>query len=100
MSKNLQDLFDKESNLHGNCYKKHSDQRCANISEGAKKRWANTSQRYTDAAAQARRKAIMTPQGVFPSRATAAMALGIADQRLDRWMKKYPEQYYYIKGQV
>jgi hypothetical protein len=93
---NIQDLFDEQSNLHGNFYKKHSEERRANISAGAVKRWANTSVRYTDIAGAARRKPVMTPQGVFPSRISAAKALDITDQKLDSWMKRYPDQYYYI----
>lgn len=94
---NLQALFDVTANQHGSTHYKHSDERRANISAGAIKRWANTSVRYTDIAGQARRKAIMTPQGLYPSRISAAKALDISDQKLDRWMKKFPEQYYYIK---
>lgn len=93
---NLQDLFDASAHLHGLTHYKHSDERRANISKGAKKRWANTSVRYTDIASATRRKAIMTPQGLYPSRAAAFRAYGVCSTTLDSWMKKFPEQYYYV----
>jgi hypothetical protein len=93
---NLQELFDATANRHGLTHFKHSDERRANISAGAKKRWANTSVRYTDIAGAARRKAIMTPQGLYPSRAAAFRDLGISDQKLDRWIKKFPDKFYYV----
>ena len=97
---NLQDLFDTTANKHGLTHFKHSDERRANISKGAKKRWANTSVRYTDIAGAARRKAIMTPQGLYPSRAAAFRDFGVASTTLDIWMRKYPDQFYYVIKEV
>ena len=97
---NLQTLVDIATSQHGSTHYKHNNERRANISEGAKKRWANTSVRNTSKATETRRKPVMTPQGVFPSRITAAKALDISDQKLDRWLKKYPNDYYYIKKEV
>lgn len=40
---------------------------------------------------------VMTPNGVFPSRAAVARAAGVQPATINRWMKKWPEHYYYIK---
>jgi hypothetical protein len=41
-------------------------------------------------------KAIMTPNGVFPSRLAVAQAAGVHPTRVSVWVKKWPKHYYYV----
>jgi hypothetical protein len=45
-------------------------------------------------------KPIMTPHGLFPSRAAVAKAAGVWVTTVRDWMKKYPNDFYYVtKGE-
>lgn len=41
-------------------------------------------------------KKTMTPNGVFPSLKAVAEAAGVSTVTIRKWMKKWPEHYYYI----
>jgi hypothetical protein len=41
-------------------------------------------------------KPMMTPNGVFPSKNAVAVAANTTTVTIARWMKKYPEHYYYL----
>jgi hypothetical protein len=107
---NLQDLFDEQANRHHpwSCYahvkgmqgKKHKDETRARMSDSHKvKTYKHSAE--TIASIKAKNKAhwpsVMTPQGVFPSVKSAAATAGVHLVTFQRWMQKYPEQYYYIK---
>jgi hypothetical protein len=40
---------------------------------------------------------VMTPNGLFPSRKAVARAAGVGPATITRWMRKWPEHYYFVK---
>ena len=41
-------------------------------------------------------KPMMTPHGLFPSKAAVIKAAGVAPATVNKWLKKFPNDYYYI----
>jgi len=44
-------------------------------------------------------KPIMTPNGIYPSHSAVQRAAGVSEPTVYRWMKKWPEHYYYLDKQ-
>ena len=83
-----------------NTGRRHSAELKARWSEIAKRREANriiSDETRAKLAKTSRIRDVMTPNGVFPSRVAVARAAGVDGSTIDRWMKKWPEHYYYIK---
>jgi len=57
----------------------------------------NISRAKTGKANPKKCKPIMTPHGVFPSQKAVAEAAGVSCVTVWNWMKRWPDQYYYIK---
>ena len=81
---NLQDLFDAPPN------------KCFTITNEEKRKQPKSAKHIANVSAS-KCKTIMTPAGVFPSQAAAIQALNTYKGKFNDLMKKYPDQYYYIK---
>ena len=83
-----------------NTGRKHSAELKARWSEIAKVREANrviSDETRAKLSKTSRIRDVMTPNGVFPSRAAVARAAGVHPKTVDGWMKRWPQHYYYIK---
>lgn len=107
---NLQDLFDSQKHSHhltssyehvkGMQGKSHKKETRARMSASHKvKTYKHNAETIASIKAKnmARWPSVMTPQGVFPSVKSAAASANVHLVTFQRWMQKYPEQYYYIK---
>ena len=107
---NLQNLFDEQANSHhltssyepvkGMQGKSHKDDTRIRMSASHKvKTYKHSAETIASITAKnkARWPSVMTPQGEFPSVKSAAATAGVHLVTFQRWMQKYPEQYYYIK---
>ena len=83
-----------------NTGRKHSSELKQKWSVSAKKREANrviTDAERAKMSKTSRVKDIMTPNGVFPSIAEISRQAGVWTTTVRAWMKKYPNDYYFIK---
>jgi hypothetical protein len=74
---------------------------CAKISRAltGKRHSAETRAKLSEANCGSKRVTV-TPKGVFKSRSAAARAYGVIGTTIAAWTKKYPDQFYYINGEV
>jgi hypothetical protein len=110
---NYQDIFD---TADPGTFKKHSDETRAKIREGrkgykptpetwAKRHAANVAKKgkprkmtaeHVANIQKVKCKPIMTPHGLFPSKAAVIKAAGVCSTTVGHWLKKFPNDYYYV----
>jgi transposase-like protein len=86
---NYQDIFDTVS---PGSFKKHSDETRAQMRASRSQLDKEVRLKLSNA----KLKPIMTPNGVFPSRSAVAAAADVNATTVSRWLKKFPNDYYYI----
>jgi hypothetical protein len=110
---NLQELFDiKAKETHYNAYSQNQEQRKKSSETGRNlKYWqgksrdaetcAKISASLSDKPRPNRVKTMVTPNGVFEGGIGAvAAAAGVTRETVYNWMKKWPNDYYYISKEV
>ena len=111
---NLQDMFENASPKNfvrrrlsdehrakisaGNKGKKRSEETRAKISAANKGR--KQSEEHRAKISHSQNKPLMTLNGIFPSVKQACLSLNISSYALRKYMKQWPEQYYYIKKEL
>ena len=91
-------VFKQIGNIKPSHTKKHTAEARAKISANRRGGMSNRKHSVETRAKMSatREKAVMTPNGLFPSRRAVAQAAGVSASNITHWMKKWPEHYYYV----